>query len=146
MPGSWRFNGQFAEDLWENWTRVDFVPVAENDPYAQIIHYMWPAGFDDLGRPNWAGTLSPRQPWMNTAADAMYGASIFYNSQVWTYSDDDMQRIACHEMGHGLGLHHEDGTGCMSIASSTYPEDQVPHMGNINYVNMLYAARYNANG
>jgi predicted Zn-dependent protease len=90
-------------------------------------------------------TLAITQSWYNVSTSSTTQTDIVFNSNEswnvystpWHYGVCDFKRVAVHELGHALGLDHED-SGIATIMRTYIGDIIIPQQDDINGVGALY--------
>jgi len=97
----------------------------------------------------WGGTtLAITLSWYELSSNSIIQTDIVFNSNVswdvystpWKYEVNDFKRVAVHELGHVLGLDHEDSSGIATIMDPYAGDTIVPQQDDINGIIELYGA------
>jgi hypothetical protein len=108
--GSWRLDR--AIDGWNASPAVNLVGVLECHPDYHLcvtVHTYRAEGIET--RPGWGDSAGVPIPVY--AAGWYLPGRIELNTAAWEDNPRARQAVACHELGHALGLDHHPGQGCM---------------------------------
>ncbi len=99
-----------------------------------------------------ATTLASEQSWasngVSTQSDIIFNSNKpwdVYSGPLLHYAND-FHRVAVHELGHTLGLNHEDSVGVSTIMGTYTSDITVPRQDDINGVAALYLSPVPING
>src|SRR6185295_8760608 len=117
---------QWAFDQWSAVANIQFQQVPDSGagvattPDAGVVRF---SGIDGISSEILAFTVGPIGPFYE--AQFAYNSTVRFNSDItWSYSDTgpeyNFDRVALHEIGHALGLGHEqDVPSIMNVFYST---------------------------
>jgi hypothetical protein len=110
--GSWRID--LAIDAWNASPAVNLLGVLECHPDYHLcltVHTYRAEGVET--RPGWVDSAGVPIPVHAAGWYLPDPARIELNTAAWETSPRDRLAVACHELGHALGLGHHPGQGCM---------------------------------
>lgn len=118
-------------DSWENSTDIDFLYYGSH--YFQCQDHVFTGSYW-YGFTGWDGL---------TELDCVSGSTILSSASVMnrtyvdSYSNLNLHKVACHELGHGFGLWHQDAAdSCMRASATT--GSAYPNSHDIELINSLY--------